>query len=70
MANPPDNYDLALAGDALGYHFVPCRPGTKVPLVKWKPFQNEKPTRELYERWFKGTRNNVALVTTGLVIFD
>ncbi len=70
METPHDNYELALAGDALGHRFVPCAPGTKVPLVKWKPFQHEKPTPELYERWFKGTRNNIALLTNGMVLFD
>jgi hypothetical protein len=28
------------------------------------------PTPELYRRWFQGTRNNLAVITTGLVIFD
>ena len=41
-----------------------------MPLVKWKPFQQEKPTLELYERWFKGTRNNIALLCGGMVLFD
>ncbi|HYH66193.1 MAG TPA: bifunctional DNA primase/polymerase [Urbifossiella sp.] len=73
MRPSPDtigNYALALAGDALGYRFVPCAEGTKVPLVKWKRYQRERPTPDLYERWFRGTRNNIALLTTGLVLFD
>jgi hypothetical protein len=64
------NHALALAGDALGYRLVPCAPGTKVPLVKWKRFQEERPTPDLYERWFRGTRNNIALLTAGMVLFD
>ncbi len=73
MHLPPDNtgnHALALAGDALGYRFVPCWPGTKVPLVQWKRFQHERPTADLYERWFRGTRNNIALLTGGMVLFD
>jgi hypothetical protein len=70
MESPRDNYDLALAGHALGHAFVPCAPGTKVPLVKWKHFQRERPTPQLYERWFRGTRNNIALLCAGMVLFD
>jgi len=70
METPSDNFSLALAGDALGYGFVPCHPNTKIPLVKWKAFQDAKPTRDLYERWFKGTRNNIALMCGELVVVD
>jgi len=65
-----DNYSLALAGDALGYRFVPCAEGTKVPLVKWTRFRHERPTPALYERWFRGTRHNIALLTDPIVVFD
>lgn len=70
METPRDTYDLALAGSAMGHRFVPCRPGTKVPLVKWKPFQEQAPSAELYRRWFQGTRNNIAVLTSGMVLFD
>jgi hypothetical protein len=70
METPRDNFALALAGDALGYRFVPCHPNTKVPLVKWKSFQNEKPSLDFYKRWFKGTRNNIALVCGELLVVD
>lgn len=70
METPRDNYELALAGAELGLRFIPCRPGTKVPLVKWKPYQAEAPTPELYARWFRGTRNNIALLTNGMLLFD
>jgi hypothetical protein len=65
-----DSYELALAGDALGHRFVPCAPGTKVPIVRWKQFQAERPTPDLYARWFRGTRNNIAVLTSGMVLFD
>lgn len=70
MDTPRDNFALALAGDALGHRFVPCHPGTKVPLVKWKQFEAAPPTAELYARWFRGTRNNIALLTRGMVLID
>lgn len=70
MNTPRDNYELALLGDAMGHRFIPVAPGTKVPLVKWKPFQQEKPTAEQYARWFQGTRNNIALLCGDLVVVD
>lgn len=70
METPRDNYEIALAGAEIGLRFVPCRPGTKVPLVKWKPFQAEPPPPLFYERYFNGTRNNIAVLTGGMVLFD
>ncbi len=64
------NYERALANAEMGYVSVPCRPGTKVPLVKWKPLQTQAPTTEQYREWFLGTRNNIAILTTGLVVVD
>jgi hypothetical protein len=70
METPRDNYELALAGAELGLRFIPCRPGTKVPLVKWKGYQTASPTPEMYAAWFRGTRNNIAVLTNGMVLFD
>jgi hypothetical protein len=73
METRPDstgNYERALANAEMGYVSVPCRPGTKVPLVKWKTLQTEPPTTEQYREWFQATRNNIAIITTGLVVFD
>jgi hypothetical protein len=70
METPRDNYALALAGSELGHRFVPCRPGEKVPLVKWKAFQTEAPTPAMYEKWFKDTKNNIAVITNDMVLFD
>lgn len=47
---------------------IPCR--GKVPLVKWKPWQTELPPVELLREWFRDTRANVAILTTGMVLFD
>jgi len=73
MAEEPatsGNYAIALANAEKGYVSIPLLPGTKIPAVKWKRFQTEKPSPELYRAWFLGTRNNLAIITTGLVIFD
>src|SRR5689334_19391452 len=70
MNTPRDNYELALAGAELGKRFVPCRPGEKVPLVKWKLYRETPPTPEEYERWFKDTRNGIAMLCDGMVLFD
>lgn len=70
METPRENYELALAGAELGLRFIPCRPLAKVPLVPWKAYQTEALTREMYRRWFEGTRNNIAVLTTGMVLFD
>lgn len=64
------NYEVALANAEKGYVSIPCHPGTKIPAVRWKQWQSERPTAELYREWFEGTRNNLAILTTGLVVFD
>jgi hypothetical protein len=73
MHNPPHttgNYAVALANAAMGYASIPCFPGTKIPMVKWKHYQTELPPPTLLREWFLGTRANIAIVTTGLVVFD
>ena len=47
---------------------IPCE--GKVPLVKWKPWQSEMPPLETQMEWFMDTRVNVAIITTGMVLFD
>jgi len=66
-----DNYATALTAAKNGYACIPCYPGTKHPCVKWKRFQTHLPSEALLERWFGGTdNNNIAMVTTGMVLFD
>src|SRR5207253_2693300 len=51
MAEQPatsGNYAIALANAEKGYVSIPLLPGTKIPAVKWKRFQTEKPSPELY----------------------
>jgi hypothetical protein len=73
LSESPDttgNYETALSNAGKGYVSIPVLPGTKVPAVRWKRWQTERPTEELYREWFLGTRNNLAILTTGLVVFD
>jgi Bifunctional DNA primase/polymerase, N-terminal len=73
MRNSPDstgNYAVALTNAAMGYSSIPCFPGTKVPMVKWKRYESELPHPTLLREWFLETRANIAIVTTGLVVFD
>src|SRR3989442_6816816 len=70
MESPDDPFAIALDARANGYVAIPCRPGTKVPAVKWKEWQTAMPSLDTQREWFADTRMNIAIVTTGLVIFD
>ena len=55
--------EAALAYLDMGLHPIPCRPKSKVPLVKWQPFQTSAPTRDQVGTWWRDTPDaNVALV--------
>jgi hypothetical protein len=49
---------------------VPVRAGSKTPAVAWKRFQETPPTADELAALFADARLNVALLTTGLVVFD
>src|SRR5437016_1078408 len=74
MKRPTDitgNYEIARLLAEKGVVSIPCFPDTKVPCLKtWKPWQTMMPPDELLREWFEGTRNNIAIVCTNLVIFD
>lgn len=73
MTKQPDstgNYETALAAAEHGIVCIPCLPGQKVPALKWKRYQTERPSNELLRRWFLGTRSNIAIICAGMVIFD
>src|SRR3954469_4880679 len=65
----PDTLGIAL--DALGKGIVPIPvvEGTKVPAVKWKEWQTALPPEGLVREWFS-VRRNIAILTTGMVVFD
>ncbi|MFO0935747.1 MAG: bifunctional DNA primase/polymerase [Gemmataceae bacterium] len=66
------NIILGRALDALqkGYGCIPVRAGSKVPAMSWKPFQDKLPTEDQLREWFKDPHENIALITSGLVVFD
>lgn len=64
------NFALALANAGKGIVSIPMLPGTKIPAVKWKRWQSDMPSEALFREWFAGTTNNIAIVTSGMVVFD
>ncbi|MGL4555392.1 MAG: bifunctional DNA primase/polymerase [Gemmataceae bacterium] len=70
MDKPHDNLGAALDALAKGIAPIPVVEGTKTPAVKWKEWQGKLPPEELVREWFAGTRRNIAIVCTGLVVFD
>jgi hypothetical protein len=62
--------ETALLAAECGYSCIPVWEGTKIPAVAWKGWQRERPTSEMYERWFRETRHGIAILTTGMVVFD
>src|SRR5882724_8808886 len=70
METPTDNFETALDAAQKGYVGIPCFPGTKVPMVKWKRYQSVHSSRETYEKWFRGSPTNIAIICTDMVLFD
>lgn len=66
--------DIALTYLAWGWSIVPQAPGAKMPTVKWKPFQDERPSSELVESWFaKWPDAGIALIlgpTSNVFVID
>jgi len=56
--------DYALFYLANDLSVIPIKPNSKEPAVtKWKVYQKERPSIKEVEKWFKGTDNNVGIVT-------
>lgn len=70
MDTHPDNLATALAAAEIGIACIPVWPKTKVPMVRWKEYQTRMPTEREFRQWFLGTRTNIAILTTGMVVFD
>lgn len=70
MDKPHNNLGAALDALEKGIAPIPVVEGTKTPAVKWKEWQGKLPPEELVREWFAGTRRNIAIVCTGLVVFD
>ncbi|MCA9109373.1 MAG: bifunctional DNA primase/polymerase [Planctomycetaceae bacterium] len=65
----------ALEYHALGMSVIPLRPRTKIPALKWKEFQQRRPTETELQRWFgndsdKGLAVVLGEVSGGLVCRD
>ncbi|HEX3146819.1 MAG TPA: bifunctional DNA primase/polymerase [Gemmataceae bacterium] len=69
METSRDPLSAALAAREKGIAAIPCRPGSKIPKVRWKEFQSRLPAVDEIRSWFRG-ECNVAIVTTGMVVFD
>jgi len=66
--------DAALAYAAHGWSVFPLRPGSKLPLVKWKPYQTERATEEQIRAWWTEFPDaNIGVVTgkiSGVSVLD
>src|SRR5438874_10609720 len=69
METSRDTLGTALDALAKGIAPVPVVEGTKIPAVRWKEWQTKLPPEELVREWFS-VRRNIAIVTTGMVVFD
>lgn len=69
MNKPSETLALALDALGMGYAPVPIVEGTKIPAVKWREFQTTLPSEDLVREWF-AVRRNIAIVTSGMVVFD
>lgn len=58
----------------LGFVPIPLEKGSKIPKIKWKKYQTERPSREEIIEWFSPVDRNIALITgdasDGLVCLD
>jgi Bifunctional DNA primase/polymerase, N-terminal/Primase C terminal 1 (PriCT-1) len=60
----------ALEARDLGYTVVPIQPGQKVPSQKWGSLGDEPQSEFQFRQMFAEARSNIAVLTTGLVVFD
>lgn len=64
-ALPSCRLDLVNLGDLLsrGWSIFPLKARSKVPAVKWEPYQHRHLTWDEFERWFTEPGFNVGIVT-------
>ena len=68
-----DRLALALEYLGMGFSVIPLRPGAKLPRIPWEEFKTRRATVDEVTRWFKGTDNNIAIVTgaiSGVAVVD
>ena len=59
--------EYALEYLRLGWSVLPIRPRSKIPFVKWKPYQEKRPTESEVERWWKSYQKAGVGVVTGKI---
>ena len=53
----------ALVYELRGWCVIPCKPGTKIPAIDWKKYQEDRSTKHTIEKWWsKWPDANVAIV--------
>jgi len=52
----------ALALLAAGFSIIPLSPGSKLPAIKWKPYETLRPVIAQLEAWFSKGHNNIGLM--------
>lgn len=64
----------ALKYASLGFSIIPLKPGSKEPLINWKPYQNQRASESEVREWFVQTpMANIGIVTgsvSGLAVVD
>jgi len=59
---------------ANGLSVIPIKPRDKAPAISWRPYQKDAPSLAEVQKWFKGTDNNIGIVTGkvsgNLVVLD
>jgi hypothetical protein len=59
---------------SLGFSLLPLAPGSKIPAIPWKPYQNRQPTPHEIDTWFTAANNyELGLITgqvSGLTVID
>lgn len=71
---PGDPLSEALHLAACGFSVIPVHPGTKKPVVRWKPWQTKCPGPALLRKWWgENPRSGVGIVTgqvSGVLVLD
>lgn len=59
--------DAAIEYCYLGFCVIPISKTAKVPLIKWKPYQTQKSTKEEIQEWFKIYPSSQVCIVTGKI---
>jgi hypothetical protein len=70
MDKPRDTLAVVREAREKGIVAIACHPGTKIPIFRWKLYQTLMPALDEQLRWFENPEANVAILTTGMVVYD